>query len=81
MEFKDDEEVDFQVDGLIPNLGCTRTKNSKLLCTMELYWHTKMMVSLGMFPKEEDFLQLKGHMEALETPHLSDFGGDLACST
>jgi hypothetical protein len=37
MEFKDDEEVDFQVDGLIPNLGCTRTKNSKLLCTMELY--------------------------------------------
>lgn len=36
-EFKDDEEVDFQVDGLIPNLGCTRTKNSKLLCTMELY--------------------------------------------
>jgi hypothetical protein len=37
MEFKDDEEVKFQVGGLIPDLGCTRTRNSKLFCTLELY--------------------------------------------
>jgi hypothetical protein len=58
-EFKEDEEVEHQVGGIIPDLGCTRTRNSKFYRTLELYWHTKMMVALGMLPKEQDFRQLK----------------------
>jgi hypothetical protein len=68
-EFKDDEEVEFQVWGLIPNLdlGCTRTMNSKFFRTLELYWHMKTMVALGMIPKEEGVCHLKGRLKALET--------------
>jgi hypothetical protein len=65
-EFKDDGEVEYQVGGLIPDLGCTRTRNSKFFRTLELYWHTKTMVALGMLPKDEDFRQLKRRMETLE---------------
>jgi len=55
-EFKEDEEMEFQVGGIIhDDLGCTRTKKSKFLYTLEIYWHTKTMVALGMLPKEEDF--------------------------
>lgn len=64
-KFKEDVEVDFQVGGLIPELGCSRTKNSKIFHTLELYWHTKMMVALGMLPKHEDFCQLKSKMKML----------------
>jgi hypothetical protein len=65
-EFKDDEDVEHQVGGLIPDLGCTRSRNSKFFHTLELYWHTKTMVALGMLPKDEDFRQLKHRMETLE---------------
>jgi hypothetical protein len=56
--FKDDKEVDFHVGGLIPDIGCTRNRNSKFFCTLELYWHMKMMVSLGMLLKEEERLHI-----------------------
>lgn len=39
-EFKEDEEVEHQVGGIIPDLGCTRTRNSKFYRTLELYWYT-----------------------------------------
>jgi hypothetical protein len=55
LEFKDDEKVEFQLGCLIHDLGRTRTRNFKLFCTLELYWHTKSMVALGILPKEEDF--------------------------
>jgi len=58
--------VEDQFGGLILNLGCNRARNSIFFHTLELYWHTKTMVDLGMFPKDEDFRQLKGRMEALE---------------
>jgi hypothetical protein len=66
-EFKEDVEVDFQVGGVILELGCSRTKNSKFFHTLELYWHVKTMVALGMLPKDEDFFQLKSIMEMLES--------------
>jgi hypothetical protein len=65
-EFKEDSEVDLQVGRVIPDLGCTKTQNSKFFHTLELYWHVKMMVALDMLPKDEDFRQLKGRMEMLE---------------
>jgi hypothetical protein len=65
-EFHDDEEVEAQVGSFIPDLGCTRTHNSKFYRTLELYWHTKTMVAMGMLPKEQDFQQLKSIQEALE---------------
>jgi hypothetical protein len=65
-EFKEVDEVEEEVGGLILDMGCTRTKNSIFFCTIELYWHTKTLVALGLFPKDEDFRQLKGCMEALE---------------
>jgi hypothetical protein len=65
-EFKEDEEVEHQVGGIILDLGCTRTRNSKFYRTLELYWHTKTMVALGMFPKDEGF--------PAEAPN-GDFGG------
>jgi len=58
------------VGGLIPDLGCTETKKSKLFSTLELHWHTKMMVSLGILTKEEEFHQLKGKMEAMENQNV-----------
>jgi hypothetical protein len=44
--YKEDEEVEEQVGGIIPDLGCTRTRNSKFYRTLELNWHTKTMVAL-----------------------------------
>jgi hypothetical protein len=41
-------------------------RNSKFYRTLELYWHTKTMVAIGMLPKEQDFCQLKSRQEALE---------------
>jgi hypothetical protein len=52
-EFKEDEEVEQYVGGIISYLGCTRTHNSKIFKTLELYWHTKTMVALGILPKDE----------------------------
>lgn len=65
-EFKEANEVDEEAGGLVPGLGCTRTRNSIFFRTVELYWHTKTLVALGLLPKVEDFKQLKGHIEALE---------------
>jgi hypothetical protein len=65
-DFNDEEEVEHQVGGIIQNLGCTKTENSKFYMTLELYWHIKMMVALGMLPKDQEFWQLKRRMEALE---------------
>jgi hypothetical protein len=64
--YKEDEEVEEQVSGIITDLGCTRTRNSKFYRTLKLYWHTKTMVALGMLPKDQDFRQLKQRMESLE---------------
>jgi hypothetical protein len=36
-EFKYDEDVDHRVGGLIPDLGCTKTRKSKFFQTLELY--------------------------------------------
>jgi len=36
-EFKEDSKVDLQVGREIPDLGCTRTRNSKFFHTLELY--------------------------------------------
>jgi hypothetical protein len=55
-EFHDDDEVEAQVGSFILDLGCTRTRNSKFYRTLELYWHTKTMVAMGMLPKEKDFV-------------------------
>jgi hypothetical protein len=65
-EFHDDEEVEAQVGSFIPDLGCTQTRNLKFYITLELYWHTKTMVAMGMLPKEQDLYQLKSRQEALE---------------
>jgi hypothetical protein len=50
-EFKEDDEVEKEVGGMVLDLGCTRTHNSIFFRIVELYWHTKSMVSLGMFPR------------------------------
>jgi hypothetical protein len=75
-EFKDDEEIEQLVGGLILDLGCTRIRNSKFLRTLELYWNTKTMVALGMLSKEYEFSQLKHIMETLEehNPYLLSSG-------
>jgi hypothetical protein len=65
-QFQDDEDVEALLGGLIPDLGCTQSRNSKFFQTLELYWHTKTLVALGMLPKEQDFHQLKRRHEALE---------------
>jgi hypothetical protein len=59
-EFKEDSEVDLQVGWVIPDMGCTKTQNSKLFHTLELYWHVKTMVALDMLPKDKYFCLLKG---------------------
>jgi hypothetical protein len=64
--FHDGDEVEAQVGSFIPDLGCTRTRNSNFYKTLELYWHTKTMVAMGMLPEEQDFHQLKSRKEALE---------------
>jgi hypothetical protein len=66
MKFKDDEEIEQQVGGLISDLSCTRTHSSKFFYTLELYWHIKTMVALGMFPKDEYSPKLKHRVETLE---------------
>jgi len=50
--YKGDEEVEEKMGGIIPYLGCTRTGNLKNCRTLELYWHTKTMVALGMLPND-----------------------------
>jgi hypothetical protein len=65
-QFQEDEEVEAQLGGFIPDLGCTKSRNSKFFRTLELYWHTKTLVAIGMLPKEQDFRQLKSRQEALE---------------
>ena len=45
-EFKDNEEIEQQVRGIIPNLVYTRTHNSQFHRTLELYWHNKTIVAL-----------------------------------
>jgi hypothetical protein len=64
--FKEDEEVEEQLGSFIPNLGCTRSRNSIFFQTLELYWHTKTLVAIGILPKEQDFRHLKSKQEALE---------------
>jgi hypothetical protein len=59
-EFKEDSGVDLQVGWETPDLGCTKTQNSKFFHTLELYWHVKTMVALSKLLKDEDFCQLKG---------------------
>jgi hypothetical protein len=65
-EFQEDEDVEVQVEGFILDMGCDRTKNSNLYHTLELYWHTKIMVVMGMLPKEKDFFHLKRRHESLD---------------
>jgi hypothetical protein len=36
-EFKEDVEVEFEVGGVILELGCSKTNNSKFFHTLELY--------------------------------------------
>jgi hypothetical protein len=67
-EFKDDVEVEQQVRGLILDLDCTRTRDSKFYQTRVVLAH-KNDGSLGMLPKDEDFFQLKSSMELLENPN------------
>jgi len=79
-EFKDDEEVEQQVGGIISDLGCTRTHKSKFYRTLELYWHTKKMVALEMLPKDEDLLPTKAsHRDSGGEKCLSSVGGVLDC--
>jgi len=65
-EFKEVDEVDKEVGGIIPYVGCTRSKNSFYFWMIELYWHIKTLVALGLLPKDEEFRQIKGRMEDLE---------------
>jgi hypothetical protein len=51
---------------LIPYLGFSWIRNPKFYRTLELYWQTKTLVSLGMLPKDQDFRQLKSRQKALE---------------
>jgi hypothetical protein len=39
----EDEVVDGHVGDIIHVLGCTRNRDTKFHCTMELYWHVKEM--------------------------------------
>jgi hypothetical protein len=61
-EFKEDAEINFQVGGA----RLYQNQKLKFFHTLELYWHVKTMVALGMLPKGKDFRQLKGKMEMLE---------------
>ena len=55
-EFHDEEEVEAQIGSLIPDMGFSRTRNSKFYRTLELYWKTKTLVAMGMLPKEKNFI-------------------------
>jgi hypothetical protein len=39
-DFKEADEVEAEVCGIVPKVGCTCSKNSILFRTIELYWHT-----------------------------------------
>jgi len=51
---------------MVANLGFSRYRDTKFYKKLELYWHTKTMVSQGMFPKYLDYRQVKQQLEALE---------------
>jgi hypothetical protein len=55
---KEDEEVE-QVGGIIPNLGCTRTKNSKYYKTSEFYWHDEEVEQVGSIIPNLGFTRTK----------------------
>jgi hypothetical protein len=65
-DFKENDEVEVEVGGIVPDVGFTHSTNSIFFRTLELYWHTKTLVALGMLPKDEDFGNIKSRMEALE---------------
>jgi hypothetical protein len=65
-DFKDVDKVKVEVGDIVPDVGCTQSKNSIFFRTVELYWNTKTLVALGLLPKDEDFRKLKSRMEALE---------------
>ena len=46
--YEEDDKLEMKLEGIIPDLGCTCTKNSQFYKTLELYWHTKSMVTMGM---------------------------------
>jgi hypothetical protein len=54
-EFQEDTDVEFQVGGFIPNLGCTRTINLKFYHTLELYWYIKPWWPLVCLPRNDSF--------------------------
>jgi hypothetical protein len=64
--YQDDEEIDRQVGDIILDLGCTRNRDTKFHHTIELYWHTKTMVSQAQLPNEKYYMQLCQRLEALE---------------
>jgi hypothetical protein len=64
--YREDAEVDEEVGGIVPDLGCTRNKDAKFNRTVELYWHVKIVVALGMLPKEKEYMKLIQCLEALE---------------
>jgi hypothetical protein len=72
--FIDDKEVYFHVGGLILDIGCTKTRKSKIFHTLELYWNMKMIVSLGMLPKEEDCNTLVLRLHIYNVFYLFDEG-------
>jgi hypothetical protein len=55
-QFHEDKDMEAQVGSFIPDLGCTRTQNSKFYKTLALHWHTKTMVTLGMLPRSKTFV-------------------------
>jgi hypothetical protein len=63
---REDDEVDEQVGDIVPDLGCTRNRDTKFHRTVELYWHVKTMVATGMLPKEHDYKKLIQRLEDLE---------------
>jgi hypothetical protein len=52
--YQDDNDVDEKVGEIIPDLDCSRNRDTKFHGIMELYWKAKTMVARGMFPKEQD---------------------------
>jgi len=54
-DFKEADEVEAEVCGIVPKVGCTCSKKSIFFRKIELYWHTKTLVPLGLLPKDEDF--------------------------
>jgi hypothetical protein len=40
--YQEDEEVDAKVGDIIPEIRCTRMRESKFYKTLELYWHIRL---------------------------------------